>query len=227
MVLNAGFGDDEAAWTALEKLCRTYWPAVNAYIRRCCRNPADAEDLTQQFFARFLEKEHFRRADPGRGRFRAFLLTCVRNFLINARESASAQKRGGGQLPLSLDADSPDGGRAIPEPVDQLTAELLYEQNWALALLARSRERLAEEWNAAGRGDRYAVLETMLPGEEAALTYAEAALRFGVAEGTIKSDMHRLKRRFGELLREELAHTLSSASEMEDELRHLQSVFSK
>jgi RNA polymerase sigma-70 factor (ECF subfamily) len=190
-------------------------------VSRQTRHRGDAEDLTQQFFARFLEKEHYRLAQQERGRFRSFLLAMAKNFLVNEREKASAQKRGGGQTPVSLDEEIPGENRPRVELTDERTADRLYEQSWALTLLVRTRERLAAEYSSEGKADRFAQLEKFLPGEESDMTYAEAAVHFGVAEGTIKSDVHRLKRRYRDLLREEIAHTVATPAEIDDELRHL------
>ncbi len=224
VVLGAKSDDAPAAAAALGQLCQTYWAPIHAYIRRTDRNPGDAEDLTQQFFERFLEKEQYRLAQRERGRFRSFLLTTVKHFLINEWERASAQKRGGGRQPVSLDEQLPDEDRPRIEPADDRNAEWIYEQTWALTLLKNVRARLAAEYAGEGKGERFALLEQFLPGEECDLTYAQAAARLGVAEGTIKSDMHRLKRRYRDLLREEIAHTVATPAEVDDEVRHLMAV---
>ncbi len=227
VVLQAREGDSPAAARALAQLCQTYWGPINAYIRGRGHPSADAEDLTQQFFARFLEKEHYRLADRERGRFRSFLLTSVKRFVINEWERSFAQKRGGGRLAVSLDEEALEEGHPRVELTDERTAERLYEQNWTLTLLAEVRARLEAEYAAEGKGERFAQLEQFLPGEKSDLTYAEAAARFGVAEGTIKSDMHRLKRRYRELLREQIAHTVAAPSEIDEELRHLIAVLGR
>lgn len=227
VVLNAKSDDAPQAAEALGTLCQTYWEPIHGYVRRKCRNPADAEDLTQQFFARFLEKEQYRLAQRERGRFRSFLLATAKNFLLNEWERRSAQKRGGGQELVSLDEKFADEDRCKVEVVDERTAERIYEQSWALTFLAKVRQRLASEYAGEGKAERFAHLEKFLPGEESDLTYAQAAARLGVAEGTIKSDMHRLKRRYRELLREEIAHTVATPAEVDDELRHLLAVVSQ
>jgi len=190
-------------------------------------NTADVDDLTQQFFARFLEKAHYLLADRQRGKFRTFLLTSVKHFLVNEWERASAQKRGGGQAMVSLDEGATEGGQPRIEVKDERTAERTFEQNWALTLLGRVRERLEAEYAAGQKAERFAQLEKFLPGEESNMTYAEAAARFGVAEGTIKSDVHRFKRRYRELLREEIANTVSSPAEIDEELRYLVTVLGR
>lgn len=211
----------QAASAALGKLCQTYWGPVNVYIRQRGHSPADADDLTQQFFARFLAKGLYRLADPERGRFRTFLLTLVKRFLINEWEGACAQKRGGGQVPVSLDEVATEDRLPAIELKDERTAQWAFDRSWALTLLARVRDRLESDYAAEGKRDRFLQLEKFLPGEESGLTYAEAATRFGVAEGTIKSDVHRLKRRYRDLLVEEIKQTVGTRAEVEEELRYL------
>ena len=227
VVLGAKSDDAPQAAAALGRLCETYWAPIHAYIQRQGRIPADAEDLTQRFFERFLEKEQYRLAQRERGRFRSFLLTTLKHFLINEWERASAQKRGGGRETVSLDELVADEDRARVEPADEQTAEHIYERTWALTLLEKVRTRLESEYAAEGKAERYAHLEKFLPGEECDLTYAQAAARLGIAEGTIKSDMHRLKRRYRDGLRAEIAHTVATEAEVDDELRHLLSVLSQ
>ena len=221
VVLQARDDTSPAAAGALSTLCQTYWAPINTYIRRVGQNSSDADDLTQQFFARFLEKQQHRLADRERGKFRTFLLTAVKHFLINEWERSSAQKRGGGRTPLSLDEEATEDGQPRIELKDERTAERSYEQSWALTLLAHVRAKVEAEYRKDGKAERFAQLEKFLPGEESDMTYAEAAMRFGVAEGTIKSDVHRLKARYREVLRQEIAHTVSSPAEIDDELRYL------
>ena len=227
VILNARAEDTALASEALGQLCRVYWAPINAYFRRRGQNPVDADDLTQQFFARFLEKQYYKLAKRERGRFRTFLLTAAKHFLVNDWERASAKKRGGGQVAVSLDEEQTQSSQPRIELKDERTAERIYEQSWAMTLLERVRERLTAEYTAEGRADRFALLEKFLPGEESDITYAEAAARTGLAEGTIKSDVHRLKKRYRELLREEIAHTVSTPAEIDEELRHLMAVCSR
>lgn len=227
MLLTAKSDDTSQAREALGQLCQTYWTPIHAYVRRRGYSPMDSEDLTQQFFARFLEKKHYRLASRERGRFRSFLLTALKHFLLNEWERASAQKRGGGQTPLSLDEKLPGEDRPRIEVADERTAEDSYEQAWAMTVLGRVRERLEAEHASEEKADRFAQLEKFLPGEESGMTYAEVAARFGIAEGTVKSDVYRLKRRYRELLREEIAQTVSSPGEIDEELRHLIAVLSR
>lgn len=227
VVLNAKSDDSSHAAEALGKLCQTYWAPINAYIRRMGQSAADSEDLTQQFFARFLEKEHYKQASRDRGRFRSFLLTSVKNFLVNEWERASARKRGGGQANVSLDEEFSETGGQRVEAIDERTAEWIYEQRWALTLLAQVRARLEAQYAVEGKAERFTLVEQFLPGEESEMTYAEASARLGIAEGTLKSDVHRLKRRYRELLREEIAHTVATPADIDTELRHLAAVLSQ
>src|SRR5689334_20903705 len=164
VVLTAKAEDTTLAAEAVGQLCQWYWAPIRAYIRSRGYSDADAQDLTQQFFARFLEKQHYRRADRERGRFRSFLLTAVKHMLINEWERRSAQKRGGGRVPVSLDEPAPGEDQPPFELEDGRTAERIYEQRWALTLLARVRERLAAEYREHGGTERFAILERFLPG---------------------------------------------------------------
>lgn len=220
LVLAAGGATTASALAALEQLCRAYWFPLYAYARRCGEAPEDAQDLTQEFFARFLERGSLRSVSRERGRFRWFLLASLKHFLANEWERVRAQKRGGGRHALSLDALAPEDRYAL-EPADSLSADKAYDRSWALTLLEQVRRKLQEEFAVAGRADRFEALEQFLPGERTAVTYAEVARRLGVAEGTIKSDVSRLRRRYGELLREAVAQTLGSHTDLENELRHL------
>ena len=225
VVLGAADSSAPSAHEALENLCRTYWYPLYAYVRRQGHSPEDAQDLTQAFFARFIEKKSFRLASRERGRFRTFLLTSLKNFLINEWDRARAAKRGGGTTHLPLDRIAAENlyGR---EPSHDVTAEKIYERTWAMAVLDQVRARLQAEYAAEGKADRFAQLESFLPGEKSEMSYAEAARLLGAAEGTVKSDVHRLKKRYRELLRAEIANTVSTAAEINDELRHLIDVMS-
>lgn len=220
VVVGAREAESPQATLALETLCRTYWYPLYSYVRRCGETPDDAQDLTQEFFARLLEKDWLRAANPERGRFRWFLLASLKHFLSNEWDRNRTLKRGGGRRPIALDALTPED-RYVLEPADSLSADKVYDRTWALALLDKARGRLRGEFAAAGRAGRFEFLEQFLPGEESTTTYSEIADQLGVAEGTIKSDVFRLRRRYGELLREEVANTVGSSTDLEDELRHL------
>lgn len=223
LVIRATDATDGASQLALEKLCQGYWPAVHAFIARRGHSPEDAKDLTQGFFARLLEKEWLRAADATRGRFRTFLLTAVTRFLANERERADALKRGGGQSLLSLDVPETEPG-SVPEPADSMTPEAAYERRWAETLLGRVLERLQAEFDGGGRAGRFQELKQFLTDDRGETSYAEAAARLGVSESAVKSGIHRLRQRYGELVREEIAETVEAPEEVEAEIRHLVSV---
>ena len=205
---------------ALEKLCRSYWYPLYAFVRRTGRNPDDAQDLTQAFFARLLEKNYLEAARPNRGKFRWFLIASFRHFLANEWDRATAQKRGGGRPPISLDELAAED-RYRRELAHELIPDKIYERSWALTLLEQARARLREEFAAMARTERFDLLEKFLPGEDGELTYAEAGRLIGLTEGAVKSEVHRLKRRYRELLRAEVAHTVATPAEIDEEIRHL------
>ena len=226
VVLSAADTSEPGHLAALEQLCQTYWYPLYSYVRRLGHNPEDAQDLTQEFFARFLERKSFRLAERERGRFRSFLLTSLKRFLVNEWERATAKKRGGGKLQVPMDTITAEShyGQGLSH---ELTAEKIYERNWALTLLARVRDRLQTEYSVEGKAERFAHLETFLPGQKGELTYADAGRLLGVAEGTVKSDVNRLKKRYRGLLRAEIANTVSSPDDINAELRHLVMVLSE
>jgi RNA polymerase sigma-70 factor (ECF subfamily) len=217
LILQARAGGSTAAELALAALCETYWRPAYAFLRRTGLAPEDAEDLTQAYFARFLEKRVVQELSPAAGRFRSFLLVSLRNFLANERDRERALKRGGGRPPLSLEASDP-GRRYRLEPVDGRTPEDAFERQWVASLLERALERLTRE-QSGDRRERYERLKPLLTGD-APSSYAEVAAKLGMAEGSVRVAVHRLRRRFGELLREEIART-TPAADIEDELRHL------
>jgi len=220
VVLGAADTSAPGAQAALESLCRTYWYPLYTYVRRQGRTQEDSQDLTQEFFARFLQRKSFQQADRERGRFRSFLLTSLKHFLVNEWERANTQKRGGGRPLLPVDTVAAESLYS-QELSHDLSADRIYEHAWAMAMLTRVRERLQRDYEAEGKAERFTRLEEFLPGQKGELTYAEAARLLGVAEGTVKSDVNRLKKRYRDLLRAEIAHTVSSPDEINDELRHL------
>jgi RNA polymerase sigma-70 factor (ECF subfamily) len=219
LVVAAGDGAQPRAREALETLCRKYWRPVYAYVRRCGARAEEARDLTQGFFAAVLEKEWLKKARPDRGRFRTFLLTSVRNYLADERERERALKRGGGRPPIELDAGDAERGFAL-EPADAETAETIFEQRWARALLDRCTARLAEESKASSGPERFERLRPFLI-DEAPDGYRRVAQELGVGESAVRVAVHRLRRRFGEILRAEVSETVRGESEVESELRHL------
>jgi RNA polymerase sigma-70 factor (ECF subfamily) len=220
LVVAAGQRDLPESAEALASLCRLYWYPLYAYARRRLPTPDDAQDLTQEFFARLLEKDYLRQADRRRGRFRSFLLTAFKHFLANEQERANARKRGGGRRALPL--DFPDGERRYHrEPGHEATAEALYERGWALRLLEQALTRLREEQAGAGKERLFSCLKETLTGADAPRPYADIAAELGTSVEAIKVAVHRLRRRYGELLRAEIAQTVTTAEEVEAELRDL------
>jgi len=220
VVMAAGKGHSAQATEALEQLCRTYWYPLYAFVRRHVSEAHDAEDLTQEFFTRFLAKEYFGRADPTLGRFRSFLLACLKNFLAEQQRQARRLKRGGGQTPLSWDSQTAEERYRL-EPADPMTPEQIYDRRWALTLLETVLARLAEEQSAVGKEQVFAQLKGYLWGETGETSYSEMAERLGMTEGAVKVAVHRLRRRLRDLLREEVAHTVAADAEIDEELRHL------
>lgn len=220
VVLAAGDATSPEAAAALEELCRGYWFPLYAYARRAGQDVPAAEDLTQEFFARLLQKDYLRVADRRRGRFRWFLLTAFKCFLANEWDRERALKRGGGQRPIPLDALTAEQ-RYHLEPADRHSADLLFERRWAMTLLEAARSRLQSEFTTAGKGDRFQLLEGSLPGERGELTYAELGAKLGISEGAVKTEVHRMKRRYAELMRAEVARTVADEAEVDLELRHL------
>ena len=202
---------------ALSELCAAYWPPLYAFARRRGSPPDEAADLVQDFFARLLEKGDLAAADPQRGRFRAWLLTAFKHHASNVRDRERAQKRGGGRAPLSLDAAEAEQ-RFGPQLTDSRTPEAEFERRWALLVLDRALERLAVEQRRAGKARELDELRPFLVAGEEGAPYAEIAERLGRSEGAVKVAVHRLRRRYGELLREEVAGTLADEREVEEEI---------
>ena len=220
LVAAAGQRDLPESEAALASLCGLYWYPLYAYARRRLPTLEDAQDLTQEFFLRLQERDYLRQADRQRGRFRSFLLTAFKHFLAKEQERANAQKRGGGRKLLPLDFQSGEC-RFQREPSHPATAETLYERSWALTLLQQALARLREEQTAAGKERLFECLKGTLTGEDAPRPYAELAAELGMSGPAIKVTVHRLRRRYGELLRAEIAQTVTTAEEVEDELRDL------
>ena len=225
VVLSAGGGDAPEAQGALEKLCQTYWYPLYAFARRRGLAPADAEDVTQGFFAWLLERNWLGKADQQRGRFRSFLLTSFSNFLTNEWNKARAQKRGGGRI-VSLQRDEAET-RCAREPAHNITPEQTYEWRWALTLLGRVMDRLGAEYAREGRTQWFETLKPCLLGERAKQPYATLAAQLGMTEGSVKVGVFRLRQRYRQLLREEIAHTVATRGEVEEELRYLFAVLAR
>lgn len=223
VVLTAGDQQSPQAAAAVEQLCRTYWFPVYAYIRRQGCVAADAEDLTQGFFAHILSHGFLRQADPERGRFRSFILRALKFFLADESAKVQAQKRGGGQVRISLDTHTAETlyGRDHQTAWDPAT---LFERRWALALLEWVLCRLEEEFAESGRKPLFDQLRGCLVGESDSTTYAEIGAQLGMTEGAVKVAVHRLRRRYRELFREEVAHTVADPSGVDDEIRHIRKI---
>ena len=221
MVLAAGADlTSTGAGEALTALCETYWYPLYAFLRGRGHSAQNAEDLTQAFFAHLLEKHTLRHADPGRGRFRSFLLASLTNFATNEHDKDAAKKRGGGIPTISLEFENADG-RFQLEPATDETPERVFDRRWALTLLDRVLMRLRTEMIRTDKESQFEGLKTYLIGDEPQLSYAQSASALGVSEGAIKVAVHRLRRRFRDLIRDEIAQTVSSPEEIEDELKHL------
>jgi RNA polymerase sigma factor (sigma-70 family) len=220
VVLAAGRSDTTRAQGALARLCQTYWYPLYAYVRRRGHSPHDAQDLTQEFFARLLERQTFAYADPNRGRFRSFLLTSLDHFLAHEWQKVHAQKRGGGQQILSLDLAMAEQ-RYDLEPADMSSPDKLFDKHWAGALLEQVLNQLEAEYQHAGKTEWFATLKLTLTGTRESQPYVELAARLGTNEAAVKVAVHRLRKRYRQLLRAEIANSLADPEQTEDELRHL------
>ena len=205
---------------ALEALCQAYWYPLYAFVRRQGFDPEESRDLTQAYFAQLIEKGYLEDFDPSLGRFRVFLRASVKNFVSKEREKARAWKRGGRSQVVSLDAEEVEGRYRL-EPVDRLTPEEIYERRWALTILERVLGTLRREFETEGREHEFEQLKGFLTGEEPRLPYREVAAALSTTETAVKTSVHRLRQRFGHLLRQEIAETVSGPEEVDDEVRHL------
>ena len=224
VVLNAGRRDTTQARQALAELCQTYWWPLYAYVRRSGHSAADAEDLTQGYFARLLELDSLAAVSREKGRFRSFLLAGLNHFLADEWDRASAQKRDVRRT-VSLDAESAET-RYRREPADTATPERLFERQWALTLLATVVHRLHREHEAAGKGGLFLALRFAITGDRHTLPYADLAARLGLSDAAVRVAIHRLRQRYRQLLREEIAHTVADAADIDEELRHLRRIVS-
>jgi RNA polymerase sigma-70 factor (ECF subfamily) len=222
LIIATGHQRTTQAREALAHLCATYWYPLYAFARRRCARIEDAQDLTQGFFACILEKDYFRDFDRERGRFRAFLLAAFRHFIANERDRERTQKRGGGQVQMSLDMQEAER-RYLLDPGHELTPEKLYERRWATTLLDRALARLRTESRQLNQFDR---LQIFLTGEPPGVSYNDFASELGMSEGALKVAVHRLRRKFRAVLRAEIADTVASPEEVKEEMRYLLSVVS-
>jgi len=220
VVLSAGRDRSTQASDALAKLCRTDWWPLYVFVRRQGHSSHDAQDLTQAFFARLLEKNYLSAVDPRKGRFRSFLLAALGHFLGKEWRRARAQKRGGQFTFVSIDAESAEQ-QYLQVPASNLSPEQLFEQQWAMTLLDQTLARLYEEFVASGKGALFGELKIFLTGEKQAASYAELAAKLGMTEAALKMAVSRMRQRYGELLRAEIANTVASPGEIDEELRAL------
>jgi len=224
IVLAAGDSGTPQSADALEALCRSYWFPLYAYVRRRGHSKEDAEDLTQGFFADLLERRDFAKADSGRGKFRAFLLASLKNFLANERDKSRCLKRGGSIPHFSLDWQSADtqfqvADAAMRSPDDN------FDREWAVALLERVILRLRDEWTAEGKAERFEQMKRFLTVGKGEIPHAQVAAELGMDEGTLRVAVHRLRKRYRALLRTEVAHTLADPGMVDEELRVLLAAF--
>jgi RNA polymerase sigma-70 factor (ECF subfamily) len=219
-VIAAGDPNEPHARESLSALCDAYWYPLYAYIRRLGYGPEPARDLTQDFFARLLERGLLAEADPARGRFRSFLRTVCAHYLANQRDRQNARKRGGGRVALPIDAAEAEG-RYARELADELSPDRIFDRSWALALLERVLGQLRLEYDEAGKSATFEALRGGLEGGPEDVPHAMIAARLGTSEGAARVAAHRLRRRYGELLRREIASTLDDPAEVDDEIRDL------
>ena len=219
-MLAAGKPEGEAASEALSSLCQRYWFPLYAYVRRRVPGLHEAQDLTQEFFLRLLEKNALARAAPERGRFRSFLLASLDHFLANEWDKARAKKRGGGAQAISLDLSTGES-RLNLEPAHNLTPERLYEREWTLTLLALAMDRLQADCESTGKMRQFELLKGGLAGNQESVNYAAIAAELEMTEEAVRQAAHRLRKRYRELLRAEVAQTVADPSEVDEEIRSL------
>jgi RNA polymerase sigma-70 factor (ECF subfamily) len=229
LVLSAAQGSSPEADQALSILCSVYWPPLYAYIRRKGYAVPEAQDLTQAFFVRLMEKNYLQDVQRGRGKFRSFLLASLKHFLANEWDRAQTQKRGGGISIVPLEMESAEE-QYIAERTDYLTPEKIYERRWALTLIDRVFRQLEKEFEVSGRTPIFAQLKTFITESENRIPHRQIAAELGMTEGAVKVAVHRLRRRYRDLMRAEVGRTIASpanSDEVDDELRYLLSALSQ
>jgi RNA polymerase sigma-70 factor (ECF subfamily) len=220
VVLTAADPSAPGSADALGELCRTYWYPIYAFVRRRGNGHEAAQDLTQEFFARMLEKRYIDAVGPEKGKFRTFLLVCLKRFLANEWDRDHAQKRGGGRAHFSIDFEDAEGRYQL-EPGHEVTAQKVFERRWALTVLERTLGAVAEEFRKAGKGDVFEALKVYLVGEVGAPPYVEVGRRLGMSEGAVKVAVHRLREKYRAALRREIAATVSDEAEVDREIADL------
>jgi len=220
VVLAAGRRATPQSDRALEELCRTYWFPLYAYVRRSGQSPHDAQDLTQEFFHQLLEKRWLHDADREKGRLRTFLITALKHFMSKEWRRAAAQKRGGDQTAVELDTRFAESHYAA-EPGTTLAPDAVFDRQWALTLLDLTLKRLKAEFAEAGKAGDFDVLKPCLMAAHGAIDYATVAAQLGVNAGAARVAVHRLRKRFREIYREEISQTMAEDADLDDEMRHL------
>jgi len=225
VVMAARDGEDPQARAALEELCRGYWSPTYAFLRRSGYSPHDAQDLTQGFFAHFLDHGFLQKLLHREGRFRSFLLTFLKRYLSDERDKANAEKRGGGIVIVSLEDCTVEDQQL--GSLERLTASEVFDRRWAMTLLGRAHERLRAEYVSAGNAELYEMLRPWLHGESKASSYAQLAEQLGTPENSAKSLVHRLRRRYGKMIRNEVGQTVETAPQIDEEIRYLLALLEK
>jgi DNA-directed RNA polymerase specialized sigma24 family protein len=220
MVLSAGHPSAANAAQALEQLCAAYWYPLYTWLRYRGYSFHDAQDLTQAFLGHLLDKNRLRTPSPEKGKFRSFLLAALKNFLANEWDKTQALKRGAQFTFVSVDEDRGED-RYRCDPSHEITPDKAFEQTWATTLLESVLDKLRKEYAGANKAELFEALQGYLSGDKGAVAYSEMAARLNLKEGALKMSVLRLRRRFGELLRNEIAHTVTSAEEIDDEIRAL------
>jgi len=220
LVLRAGKADSPESRQALAELCEAYWYPLYAFVRRQGHDPADSSDLTQGFFATLLEKNYLEDVRPEAGRFRSYLLTSLKHYLINDWDRRRALKRGGNQQIVSLDSATAESRYAF-EPVDPGTPEDHFARQWALTALDRTIDRLERDYSSTGRRQQFHALRVFLTGSDTGSSYGDVAARLGIEPGAVRVAVHRLRKRFGTLLRHEISDTVANPADVDDEIRFL------
>lgn len=226
VVLLAGQSGSPLCREALQSLCTSYWSPIYAFLQRQGSAPADAKDLTQEFFATFLEKDYLSSVNPAKGKFRSFLLASLKHFLANTWDRTHAEKRGGKYLFVSLDEQTGEGQYNF-EPASKITPEELFDRQWALTVFEQTLKRLRALWEGDGKTARFKELHVYLSSEPTAGAYASVGARLNMSNEAVAAEVHRMRKQFGELLRKEIGRTVSSPIEVEEEMRFLREVFSK
>ncbi len=226
LILRAGTGGSPQSADALESLCRAYWPPLYAFVRRRGFSVHEAQDLVQEFLARLLERRDLDRVEPAKGRFRSFLLASMNHYLANEWERARRQKRGSGRPIFSLSQALEEGEPGL-EAASDATPETEFERRWAETVIQRTLTRLREEWNRRYQPQHFDVLKTFLIEDRGSAPFAQTSHQLGVSESALKSVVHRLRRRYREVFYDEIAQTVGTPDEAEEEIRHLLSVLAR